>query len=163
MRLREKPLIERLLYRLYRRRSGEVQALHDAATQTPTARLGLLFAATIIFPAFLLVLLSLSSVTAEEVAIEAEVENAAATAILHTKMAIESPLKQFENAASRFVRERTPQEKNSISDLTGISPFLETVFFLDDRGAIIAPFKNQRPPLGHLTSHMTCWSQSRKN
>jgi signal transduction histidine kinase len=146
MKLREKPLIERLLYQLYRRRSGEVQALHDAATQTPAARLGLLFAATIILPAFLLVLLSLSSVTAEEVAIEAEVENAAATAILHTKMAIESPLQQFENAASHFVRERTTQEKNSISNLTGLSPFLETVFFLDERGAIIAPFKSQRPP-----------------
>ncbi len=126
------------------RRRGEVRAVQDLRHLGEIARLGAVFAVTMVLPIAFLAFLALSSIRGEELSTpEADLRSRAEAALEQIASDFQTVFLRFEAAtAARLERGESP-----IANLGELSPYLRAAFRFDQNGDLAAPFDFPQPEI----------------
>jgi len=104
-------------------------------------RFDFFFAVTIFFPTLLLSYFALSSIQAQELSFDADLNLRSAAIRVHVEEQKQSLFKSFEER----VEERLSRGRSPVADLANLSPHLLAAFAMDSEGKITAPFRLPEP------------------
>lgn len=130
------PPLQRQLARVLGRGRDEVRALQDALALGGLLRFVWLFGFTVLLPAMLLAYYAYSSIHAEELALDADLDRRADAIADQVERDLEGGFRRFERSAV----ERLTQGASPLSALQDMSPHLLVAFRFDEDGALTAPF-----------------------
>jgi len=129
------PPFDRFLVRVLSPWMGEVRALHELRQIKEISRFALMFAALVLGPLLVLVVLSLRNLDAEELRFDADLKTRADAATTDVEHELERQLKVFETN----VVLRLAEGNITVDDLRQEAPFVQGLFRFSDDGELLAP------------------------
>lgn len=131
----QRPRIRTWLLRLLARRRGALSAIRDVEYVTEVLRFSVLFSALVVVPVALLGMLALRSIQAEEVLVDAGLEQRAEAIASQVQEGLDGLFRAFE----RDVRARMAAGDLALETLPAEG--LSGVFRFDAEGQLVAPFR----------------------
>lgn len=128
------PRARRFLLRMLSRRRGSVRAIRDLTYLTEVLRFSSLFTLLVLFPVLLLAMLAFRSLQAEEVLIDAGLEERADAIATQVQSGLRSMFEDFEQDVRDNIRDGDMSMQSL--DATG----LRAVFRFDADGELVSPF-----------------------
>ncbi len=130
------PWYQRELARVLGRGRGEVRALQDTMALGGVLRFAVLFGVTVLVPALLLAYYAYSSIQAEELALDADLDRRADAVADQVQHDLEAGFARFERSAV----DRLSQGASPLAALQDLSPYLLVAFRFESDGTLAAPF-----------------------
>lgn len=127
---------QREVARVLGRGRGEVRALQDLIAIEGVLRFTAVYGITVLIPALVLSYFALSSIRAEELYVDADIERRAEVVVEQVHHEAEGSFGRFEGST----RDRLAQNQSPLTALADLSPYLRAAFRFDANGNLVAPF-----------------------
>jgi signal transduction histidine kinase len=120
----------------------------------------LLFGLFVMGPTLILSYLALSSIRAEELYVDADLDRRAEAVAQQVHGQVQGDFERFEQSTM----ERLRADKSVLTGLADLSPYLRASFRFDSRGNLVAPFvmPADEPPLEPTTAYRDAYAEGRR-
>jgi signal transduction histidine kinase len=130
------PRLQRQAARLLGGGRGEVRAMKDLMALEGVLRFTALFGVTVLLPALLLSYFALSSIRAEELVVDADVDRRADAVGEQVHHDLEAEFTRFEESSA----DRLANDQSPLTGLADLSPYVRVAFRFDGDGGLVGPF-----------------------